>query len=47
MCGLLGLPFVPEGFADRRYRPDGLVGRLNPGAVGKDDDSRGHALLMI
>ena len=30
----VGLPFVPEGFADRRYRPDGtLVPRSEPDAM--------------
>jgi 5-oxoprolinase (ATP-hydrolysing) subunit A len=30
----VGLPFVAEGFADRRYRPDGtLVPRSEPGAM--------------
>ena len=28
------------------YGPDGLVGRFDAGAVGEDDDSSGHALLM-
>ena len=27
-------------------RPDGLVGRFDSGAVGEDDDSSSHALLM-
>lgn len=32
-----GLPFVPEAFADRAYRPDGrLVSRREPGAVIED-----------
>ncbi|MBX3400323.1 MAG: LamB/YcsF family protein [Gemmataceae bacterium] len=30
----VGLPFVPEGYADRRYRPDGtLVPRTEPNAL--------------
>jgi UPF0271 protein len=33
----VGLPFVPEGFADRRYRPDGsLVPRAEPDALIRD-----------
>ena len=28
------------------YRADGLVGRFDAGAVGEDDDSSSHALLM-
>ncbi len=33
----IGLPFVPEGFADRRYRPDGsLVPRTEPDAFVHD-----------
>ena len=31
---VIGLPFIPEGFADRRYRPDGsLVPRSEPDAL--------------
>src|ERR1017187_3299773 len=30
----------------RGCRADGLVGRLDSGAVGKDNDRSGHALLM-
>lgn len=34
------LPFVPEGYADRRYRPDGsLVPRDQPGAFVADPES--------
>jgi UPF0271 protein len=34
VAGQLRHPFIPEGFADRRYRPDGsLVPRTEPGAV--------------
>lgn len=34
-----GLQFIPEGFADRRYRPDGsLVPRTEPGAFVHDPD---------
>jgi UPF0271 protein len=37
VCGRLGLSFVPEGFADRRYRPDGsLVPRTEPDAFVHD-----------
>lgn len=33
-AGAVGLPFVPEGFADRRYKPDGsLVPRSEPDAM--------------
>lgn len=36
-CAALGLPFVPEGFADRRYRTDGsLVPRTEPDAFVHD-----------
>ena len=28
------------------YGPDRLIGGLDPGAVGKNDESSGHALLM-
>jgi UPF0271 protein len=39
MCGLLSVPFIPEGFADRRYRPDGsLVPRTEPDAFVHDPD---------
>ncbi len=35
----VGLPFVPEGYADRRYRPDGtLVPRSEPNAMIEDAD---------
>lgn len=34
VCASLGVRFVPEGFADRRYRPDGsLVPRTEPDAI--------------
>jgi UPF0271 protein len=37
MCATLGLPFVAEGFADRRYRADGsLVPRTEPDAFVHD-----------
>jgi 5-oxoprolinase (ATP-hydrolysing) subunit A len=37
MCAALGLPFVAEGFADRRYRPDGsLVPRTEADAFVHD-----------
>ena len=33
------VPFIPEGFADRRYRPDGsLVPRTEPDAFVHDPD---------
>jgi UPF0271 protein len=33
------VPFIPEGFADRRYRPDGsLVPRTEPDALVHDPD---------
>lgn len=36
-CELFGVPFVPEGYADRRYRPDGsLVPRAEPDAFVHD-----------
>jgi UPF0271 protein len=39
MCGLLGVPFIFEGFADRRYRADGsLVPRTEPDAFVHDPD---------
>ena len=38
-CAALGRPFVPEGFADRRYRTDGsLVPRTEPDAFVHDPD---------
>jgi UPF0271 protein len=38
-CRLFNAPFVPEGFADRRYRPDGsLVPRSEPDAFVHDPD---------
>ena len=37
MCRTLRVPFEPEGFADRRYRPDGsLVPRAEPDAFVHD-----------
>jgi UPF0271 protein len=39
MCAALNVPFVPEGFADRRYRPDGsLVPRTEADAFVHDPD---------
>lgn len=39
VAGNLGMRYVPEAFADRRYRPDGtLVPRDRPGAVLEDPD---------
>jgi UPF0271 protein len=39
------LPFVPEGYADRRYRPDGaLVPRSEPGAFVHNPD---EAVLQV
>lgn len=36
-AGRVNVPFTPEGFADRRYRPDGsLVPRADPGAFVHD-----------
>jgi UPF0271 protein len=36
-CAALAVPFLPEGFADRRYRPDGtLVPRSEPDALVHD-----------
>lgn len=38
-CAALKVPFVGEGFADRRYRPDGsLVPRSDPGAFVDDPE---------
>ncbi|WP_169974142.1 5-oxoprolinase subunit PxpA [Tautonia rosea] len=44
-----GLMFVPEGFADRRYRPDGtLVPRSESGALIDDPtEAERQALLLI
>ncbi len=44
-----GLSFVPEGFADRRYRPDGtLVPRSEPEALIDDPgESERQALILI
>ncbi|MEW4566429.1 5-oxoprolinase subunit PxpA [Tautonia sp. JC769] len=46
---LAGLTFIPEGFADRRYRPDGsLVPRSEPGALIDDpSESERQALALI
>ena len=43
------LTFVPEGFADRRYRPDGsLVPRSEPGALIDDlSEAERQALTLI
>jgi UPF0271 protein len=39
ICRRLGVPFFAEGFADRRYRPDGsLVPRTEPDAFVHDPD---------
>lgn len=39
LAGLVNIPFVPEGFADRRYRPDGsLVPRTEPDAFVRDPE---------
>ncbi|HET6572042.1 MAG TPA: 5-oxoprolinase subunit PxpA [Fimbriiglobus sp.] len=39
LCRSRGHPFIPEGFADRRYRPDGsLVPRTEPDAFVHDPD---------
>ena len=44
-----GLTFIPEGFADRRYRPDGaLVPRADPGALIDDPgEAERQALALI
>lgn len=44
-----GLTFIPEGFADRRYRADGtLVPRSEPGAVIDDpSESERQAIALI
>ena len=44
-----GLRFVGEGFADRRYRPDGrLVPRTEPGAVLEDpEEIRDQVLRLV
>ena len=44
-----GLPFVAEGFADRRYRPDGrLVPRTEPGAILDDPaEIRDQVLALV
>jgi UPF0271 protein len=44
-----GVPFVPEGFADRRYRPDGsLVPRTDPRAIVDDPaESAAQAIALI
>lgn len=40
VCRILGVPFIPEGFADRAYRADGaLVPRSEEGAVLHDIDA--------
>jgi UPF0271 protein len=42
-----GLDAVPEGFADRAYRPDGtLVARSEPGAVIGGDDAVAQAVRL-
>jgi UPF0271 protein len=41
-------PFVPEGFADRRYRPDGsLVPRSEPDAFVEDQDEAARLALWL
>jgi UPF0271 protein len=49
MSGELGVPFIAEGFADRRYQPDGrLVPRSEPGAILDDpDEVRGQVLALV
>lgn len=43
-----GLRFVPEGFADRGYRPDGtLVPRTEPGALLHDPDEIAERMLRL
>jgi UPF0271 protein len=42
------VPFVPEGFADRRYRPDGsLVPRSEPDAFVEDPDAAARQALWL
>lgn len=42
-------PFIPEGFTDRRYRPDGsLVPRTEPGAfVERTDEAATQAMWLV
>lgn len=43
-----GVRFIPEAFADRRYRPDGtLVPRSEPGAVLTDPDAAATQAVSI
>jgi UPF0271 protein len=43
-----GLRFIPEGFADRRYRPDGrLVPRSEPGAILDDPEEIEAQVLRL
>src|SRR3984893_871517 len=45
---VLGHPFTPEAFADRRYRPDGsLLPRSEPGAVLTDPDELGRQVRSL
>jgi len=47
-CHQAGLRFVAEGFADRRYRPDGtLVPRTDPRALITDPDAAGRQALEL
>ena len=47
-CAAAGIGFVAEGFADRRYRPDGaLVPRVEPGAVIDDPASAAAQAMEI
>jgi UPF0271 protein len=44
----LGLRYVAEGFADRRYRPDGrLVPRIEPGAILREPDEVRRQVLEL
>jgi UPF0271 protein len=49
MAGELNVPFIAEGFADRRYQPDGwLVPRSEPNAILDDPaEARGQVLSLV
>jgi len=48
MCGAAGLVYIPEGFADRRYRPDGtLVPRSEPDATIDDPAEAAEQVLRL
>jgi UPF0271 protein len=47
-AGAAGVAFVPEGFADRRYLPDGrLTPRGRPGAVIDDEGAQARQALSL